>query len=256
MDALGVTLAVGCGSAAGLVTGRFMPALIAWAPAGNLSWPAARCTRCPVPPRPAGLLATAAWLWRRGRCRACGAGAWHRVLQLVTGALFAVMALRFWFSPVLPAAWYLAATGVALSVIDIRQHRLPDRLTLPSYPAALLLLGGAGLLLPGGLGRLAGAFAGMAVAGGFFLLLAFLQPTGIGWGDVKLSGVLGFYLGWFGTAALAAGLLGAFALAAVTGVALIVAGRATRKSHLPLGAFMLAAALAVIAAGGPVPALR
>ena len=68
-------------------------------------------------------------------------------------------------------------------------------------------------------------------------------------GDVKLSGVLGLYLGWLGAAA-AAGLLGAFVLAALAGLGLIAAGRATRKSQIPFGPFMLASAIAVIAASG------
>jgi len=180
---------------------------------------------------------------------------WRVGLPLLTGALFAVMALRFGFSPLLPAAWYLVAAGVALAVIDVRTHRLPDRLTLPSYPVALILLGGGGLLLPDGTGHLAGALAGLAAAGAFFLLLALARPGDIGWGDVKLSGLLGFYLGWFGAGAVLAGLLGAFVLAAVTGLALIAAGRATRKSQLPFGAFMVTAALAVIALGAAYPPL-
>ena len=176
-------------------------------------------------------------------------------LALQTGAVFAVMALRFGFSPLLPAAWYLAAAGVALAVIDVRTRRLPDRLTLPSYPVALVLLGGGGLLLPGGARHLAGALTGLAATGVFFLLLAFARPGGIGWGDVKLSGLLGFYLGWFGAGALLAGLAGAFVLAAVAGLALIAAGRATRKSHLPFGPFMIASALAAVALGALYPPL-
>lgn len=180
---------------------------------------------------------------------------WRAGLALLTGALFAAMALRFGLSPLLPAVWYLAAAGVALAVIDVREHRLPDRLTLPSYPAAVALLGGGGLLLPHGGSHLVHALAGLAAAGAFFLLLAFIRPGDIGWGDVKLSGLLGFYLGWFGAGALLAGMAGAFVLAAVTGLALIAAGRATRKSHLPFGPFMIASALAAVALGALYPPL-
>lgn len=253
MDAAGLALTAACGAIAGLLTGSFLSGVIVWAAAPDPgSQSPGGCVH--ARPRLAGLAPLAG---RRGWCRACRSayGIRYPLLELVTGGLFTVMALRFGFSPLLPAAWYLAALGVALSVIDIRQHRLPDVLTLPSYPVALLLLGGVGLLLPGGLGHLASGLIGMLAAGAFFLLLAFLQPAGIGWGDVKLSGILGFYLGWFGAATLLAGLFAAFALAALTGLALIVAGRANRKSQLPLGAFLLAAALAVIAAGRLWPAL-
>jgi leader peptidase (prepilin peptidase)/N-methyltransferase len=258
MDVPAWALAAGAGILAGLLTGSFLSVLVTRVPAGgNVLRPPGRCPRCAAPVQFADMVPLAGWLRLRGRCRACGNGYgnWYPVLELVTAALFAVMALRFGFSPLLPAAWYLTAVGVALAVIDVRHHRLPDLLTLPSYPVAWALLGGAALLLPGGTGRLGGALAGMAAAVAFYLLLAFIQPAGIGWGDVKLSGLLGFYLGWFGVAALVAGLSGAFVLAAVTGLGLILTGRATRKSHLPLGPFMLAAAIVVILAGGLYPAL-
>lgn len=168
----------------------------------------------------------------------------------ITAALFGALWLRFGPSPVLPALCYLAAVGPALAVIDARYKRLPDVLTLPSYPAGLLLLGIAALAgasgnTSGG-GHLADAAVGLAAAFLFFLLQAFVYPAGVGWGDVKLSGVLGLYLGWFGLTAVLAGLLGGYLLAAVTGIGLIAARRATRKSQLPFGPFLLAGALAVI----------
>jgi leader peptidase (prepilin peptidase) / N-methyltransferase len=67
---------------------------------------------------------------------------------------------------------------------------------------------------------------------------------------VKLSGLLGLYLGWVGTAALVIGLAAGYVLAGLTGIGLIAAGKATRKSQIPFGPFMLAGALAVIAVGG------
>ncbi len=108
------------------------------------------------------------------------------------------MAIRFGPSPALPAFCYLAGIGVPLAVIDARCQRLPDALTLPSYPVALALLGFAALLLPGGAGHFLGALAGLALACGVFLLQVLLYPAGLGWGDVKLSGLLGLYLGWLG----------------------------------------------------------
>jgi leader peptidase (prepilin peptidase)/N-methyltransferase len=177
-------------------------------------------------------------------------GGWSLVMELGTGAGFAVMALRFGLSPVLPAFLLLAALAPALAVIDLRCRRLPDPLTLPAYPAAALLLALAAPAVPDGGRHFLSAVASLAAAWLFFALLALIQPGGLGWGDVKLSGVLGLYLGWLGAAAVAAGLLGAFVLAALAGMGLIAAGRATRKSQLPFGPFMLASAIAVIAVSG------
>ena len=63
--------------------------------------------------------------------------------SVVTGLLFAAAAQRFGADPMLPAFAYLAAVGVTLSLVDLRSHRLPNALTLPSYPIAAGLLGAA-----------------------------------------------------------------------------------------------------------------
>jgi leader peptidase (prepilin peptidase)/N-methyltransferase len=168
---------------------------------------------------------------------------------LVTAGFVAV-GLRFGPSPLLPALCYLVAAGAALAFIDAVSKRLPDLLTLPSYPLALVMLGAAAPFIPNGWWHFTHALIGLAAGGAFYVLLAVIYPVGIGWGDVKLSGLLGLYLGWFGARTWFAGLLGGFVLAAVTGIALIAAGRATRKSQLPFGPFMLAGALAAILASG------
>ena len=171
-----------------------------------------------------------------------------------TGLACATMAIRFGPSPALPAFCYLAGIGVPLAVIDARCQRLPDALTLPSYPVALALLGFAALLLPGGAGHFVSALAGLALAWGVFLLQVLLYPAGLGWGDVKLAGLLGLYLGWLdrgwlgwldqGT--LVAGLFLGYLFAAAAGLALIAARRASRKSRLPFGPYLLAGTLSAI----------
>ena len=132
----------------------------------------------------------------------------------VTG--FAAMGLRFGLSPVLPAYCYLAVLSVTLGFIDARHRRLPDVLTLSAYPAGAALLGAAAVCVPGGPRLLAHAMLGAALAGGLYLVLACLYPPGIGWGDVKLSGVLGMFLGWLGARAFAAGLVSPFVLTAAS----------------------------------------
>jgi leader peptidase (prepilin peptidase)/N-methyltransferase len=246
------------GTVLGLAVGSYLTVLAARVPGGpGTAHPPGRCQECGARLRVAGAIPPVGWLPLRGRCRACAApaGTWYPAVELGTGIGFAVMALRFGFSAVLPAFWLLAALAVVLTVIDVQHRRLPDPLTLPAYPAAVVLLGAGALAVPGGTRHFLSALAGMAAALLFFLLLALAYPAGLGWGDVKLSGVLGLYLGWLGAAALLAGLLGAFVLAALTGLGLIAAGKATRKSQIPFGPFMLASAIAVIAASGLVPAL-
>ena len=182
--------------------------------------------------------------------RSPGIPGWTLAATLVTAVVVAAVAVRFGLSPVLPAFCYLAVAGVPLAFIDARQHRLPDAATLPSYPASLLLLGVAALFVPGGPGRFVHALIGMAAAVAFFALLLLLSPTGIGLGDVKLAGPLGAYLGWLGAAAFVTGLMAAWLLAALTAVGLLVTRRATRKSEIPFGPFLVAGTLGAVLASG------
>lgn len=182
--------------------------------------------------------------------RGARVGGWTLAATVVTAVTVAAVVVRFGLSPLLPAFCYLAAVGVPLAFIDARERRLPDLITLPSYPASLLLLGVAAPFVAGGTGRFIHALTGMAVAVALCLLLLLVSPTGIGLGDVKLAGPLGAYLGWLGAAAFVTGLMAAWLLAALTAIGLLAAGRATGKTELPFGPFLIAGTLGVVLASG------
>jgi leader peptidase (prepilin peptidase)/N-methyltransferase len=74
----------------------------------------------------------------------------------------------------------------------------------------------------------------------------------MGFGDVKLAGVLGMYLAWLGWPELLVGAFLAFLLGGVVGGGLMAARRAGRKSRIPFGPFMLLGAFCGIAAGDAV----
>jgi leader peptidase (prepilin peptidase) / N-methyltransferase len=239
---------------AGLVSGSIASLLAVWIPArrGQQPLPVSSATPADGPLDLAELIPLVGWLRLRSRYPACRAefGIWYPAAELITAGLFVALWFQFGPSPVLPAFCYLAVISVALAFIDARHKRLPNALTLPSYPAALVLLGIGAVFVPGGTRHFADGLIGMAAVWLFFVLQAFIYPAGVGWGDVKLSGVLGLYLGWFGASALLIGLFGGYLLAAIAAIGLLLAGRATRRSLLPFGPFLLASSLAVIIAGG------
>jgi leader peptidase (prepilin peptidase)/N-methyltransferase len=74
----------------------------------------------------------------------------------------------------------------------------------------------------------------------------------MGFGDVKLAGILGLYLGWMGWGELIVGAFFGFLLGGVVGGVLMATKRANRKSAIPFGPFMLAGALLAILVGGPI----
>ncbi|MFL6054245.1 MAG: prepilin peptidase [Actinoallomurus sp.] len=167
----------------------------------------------------------------------------------VLAAIVVVLALVAWRvgpAPDLPAFGYLAVVGVVLTFIDVALKRLPDPVTLPSYPVGLVLLGLVALFTDRGGARFTHALFGLAA---LFLLYAvqwLVAPNQIGLGDVKLAGVLGLYLGWLGLPAWVAGVCAGYVLAAVWSLVLLASRRATLKSQIPYGPFMLAGTLAAV----------
>jgi leader peptidase (prepilin peptidase)/N-methyltransferase len=97
---------------------------------------------------------------------------------------------------------------------------------------------------------LARAAIGTVALFAFYFAIAFAYPAGIGFGDVKLAGVLGALMGYLSWPALIVATFGAFLLGAVVGLSLMVMSRAGRKTAIPFGPFMIAAALISVFAGG------
>jgi leader peptidase (prepilin peptidase)/N-methyltransferase len=188
------------------------------------------------------------------------------MVEAITGVVFVVVSLRFGpafldelpRSPQLAAAagleWiaflFLASVSVALAAIDLDVRRLPDRIVLPSYVVALVLLGATDLLR-GDLVAFATACAGAGASALLFAVLWFVKPGGMGLGDVKLAGVLGLFLGQLGVAQLGVGIAGGFVLGGVFGIALLAVRRAQRGSAIPFGPWMLAGAWVGVIAGEP-----
>jgi leader peptidase (prepilin peptidase) / N-methyltransferase len=236
----------------GLLVGSFLNVVIWRVPRGeSVVRPPSHCPTCNAPVRPRDNIPVLSWLLLRGRCRDCSTPISGRypLVEVATGAVFVVLAMRIGLEPELPAFLYLGAIGVALWMIDLDVKRLPDAIVLPSYlVAGVLLLLAA--VLDQDWSALFRAVLGMAILFAFYFLLAFIYPAGMGFGDVKLAGVLGLYLGWLGWAELVTGGFLGFLYGGVVGLGLMLVRRAGRKSQIPFGPFMLAGALTAILCGG------
>lgn len=145
--------------------------------------------------------------------------------------------------PVLATTWMLAG----LSAVDLDVHRLPDRVTLPAYPVGLVVLAAASWASEDWAAYRRSLVAMVAVAAAFLMLS--LVGSGVpafGLGDVKLAGVLGLVLGWFGWGAVLLGIYLAVLLGGLTALVLLVCRRAGRGSAIAFGPFLaLGAVLAL-----------
>jgi leader peptidase (prepilin peptidase)/N-methyltransferase len=235
----------------GLLIGSFLNVVIHRVPRGeSIVSPGSRCPGCGNDIAWYDNIPVLSWLVLRGRCRNCGEPiSWrYPAVELLTALLFAAIAWQFGATWELPAYLYLAAIGVALTFIDLDTKRLPNAIVLPSYVVAAVLLA-LPALLDSQWDNYLGALLGGVALFAFYFVLAFIYPAGMGFGDVKLAGVLGMYLGWLGWGAVIVGGFLGFLLGGLVGGALMVARRAGRKSAIPFGPFMVAGALVAVFAG-------
>jgi leader peptidase (prepilin peptidase) / N-methyltransferase len=162
---------------------------------------------------------------------------------LVAGAMGAAVG----WTPALTFLLYLAPVGVALAVVDWRTRLLPTKVIAPSYLVVGLLVAVAAWTEQD-LDALITAGLGWLVAGGTFFLLWFIYPRGMGYGDVRLSGILGMALGYLGWSELFVGVYTGFVLGGVGGLLLSLLRLVDRKAY-PFGPFMLVGAVAGVLLG-------
>jgi leader peptidase (prepilin peptidase)/N-methyltransferase len=170
-------------------------------------------------------------------------------LALVGAAAGALVGWRVGWTPILGAWAYLTAVCLVLGYVDARTRLLPTQLIAPSY-AVVAALVVAAALADESVDGLRGAVLGWLVMGGFYFVMWRVGPPGLGYGDVRLSGLLALCLGYLGWGPLLTGLYSGFLLGGATSAALIVARRVTLKTSIPFGPFMMLGALVGLVWGG------
>jgi leader peptidase (prepilin peptidase)/N-methyltransferase len=244
----------------GLVIGSFINVVVHRLPRGeSLVSPGSRCPRCGNPIRARHNVPILGWLLLRGRCADCGAPISPRYPLVEAGTTVAFLAVAARLMALdqraaVPAYLWFTGVGIALALIDLDTRKLPNAIVLPSYPVLAVLLAGA-CLVTGEWWPLARAGLGGAALFAFFFLIAFAKPAAMGFGDVKLAGLIGGVLAYLSWWTLVIGAFLGFALGAVVGVALIAFGRAGRKTAVPFGPFMIAGALLALFVAGSLAGL-
>ncbi len=215
----------------------------------GLARPASRCPQCGHRIRWYENVPLVSWIVLRGRCSACGASIGWRypLVELLTGALFALIAWRLGPTASTMLWCVAAALLVAMSAIDWDTTVLPDTLTLSLLWLGLLAAAAGGLpgvdLRTSVIGAAAGYGALWAV---YWVFRLATGKEGMGFGDFKLLAALGAWLGW---TALLPIVLGASIVGAVAGLAMKATGALREGRFVPFGPFLAAAGLAVILLG-------
>jgi len=164
-----------------------------------------------------------------------------------TALAAAITLWRLWGSWALVPFLGLVVVSAALSWIDLTQRRLPNRIVLPALGASVPLLLVAALL-DGDLSKGLIALAAGAALFVLYLVLALISPRGMGMGDVKLAALVGLYAGYLGWAALAVAAFAGFLVGSIVGLIGMAARKATRKTAIPFGPWMLVGLWLAVAA--------
>ena len=242
MDYLGLFFA----TTVGLAVGSFINVVGDRLPRGqSLSYPPSHCPACDEPIRRRDLIPVISYLLLRGKCRDCSAGIPLRVflIEIVAGLLFAGVWLKFGWSYQGVAMMGYVGMFLAIFVVDMEHHIIPNRIVFPGLVVALAI---ASFWPELGIAKAAmGAGAGF----GLMLLLYLIPGMVIGEGDVKLAAVVGAAVG-FPVVFISLGL--SFVLGGVVAAGILLAKRGGRKTEVPFGPFIAVAALVSLMWGGPI----
>ncbi len=166
---------------------------------------------------------------------------------VASGVLVAIAWSIFGFSWETPAYLYLCGVAIVLSIVDLMEKRLPNPIVYPSLvvmPALLILAAALSDSWPRLLWAAVGAIALFAV----YFVLALISPSGIGMGDVKLSALIGFALGYLGWTPVLIGGTAGFIIAGLVSTIALLARLVTLRGSIPFGPAMFAGAFVGILA--------
>lgn len=234
----------------GLAVGSFLNVCVHRLPRRlSLSSPPSRCGACKTPIAWRDNVPVLSYLLLGGRCRHCRAGisVIYPIVELATMVLFLVHLWVFGVTLVGAVRLVFGCAMLVLFFIDLEHQILPNRITLPGVVAGLV----ASLFVdPGFRSALIGALLGGGVLWAIAEIYVRVRGIeGMGMGDVKMLGMIGAFLGV--SLMLLTLVIASFA-GALTGIALMAAGRGDLQQKLPFGTFLAAAAVFASLWGRPI----
>lgn len=234
----------------GLATGSFLNVVAYRVPEGRSLWGRSHCPRCNHVLGAMDLLPVVGWMLLGGRCRYCREPiAWrYPAVELATGLLWAATAALVGPQWTLVAFLWTLSVTVSLVLTDLDTHRLPNPIVYTGTAVGTVLLV-VGSLLDGTQGRLGWAAAGGVLYFAVMLALALVIPGGFGFGDVKMSFLLGLFVAFqvrqssvdalVSLGSVGVAIFSAFLIGGLAALVLLALRRRGRKDHLAFGPPMI-----------------
>jgi leader peptidase (prepilin peptidase)/N-methyltransferase len=236
----------------GAIIGSFLNVCIYRIPAGeSIVRPASRCMSCGKPVQFYDNIPIVSYIFLMGRCRYCKTGLSLRypLIEFLNAALYVLVLMRFSAgSPWVPATYCVFVSAlIVIFFIDIDHQIIPDSITLPGIPIAIIL---GSTILPDPFLRyellgFKSSIIGFLAGGGFFYSVAIigravLKKDAMGGGDIKMMAMVGGLLGW--KAVILTTFMGSL-LGSIIGVALILLKGREWGSKIPFGPYLALGAL-------------
>ena len=228
----------------GLEVGSFLNVCIDRLPQNkSIAFPPSHCESCQHKLAAKDLIPVFSYLRLRGRCRYCQASVPRRLLwvELATAVIFALLTWHYGLSPALGIMIFYACLFIVVSVIDLEHGLILNKVVYPSMVVALLLA-----LLPRSwltqwiVTGIANAAIGGAIGFALFLAIALISRGGMGWGDVKLAGLIGLATGF---PLVFLSIIMAAILGGIVAVVMVITKKRERRQTIPFGPFLAVAAM-------------
>ncbi len=238
----------------GAFVGSFLNVCIDRLPAGkSIVYPPSHCEVCRHRLAPRDLVPVFSYLWLRRRCRYCQAPIPRRLfwVEVGSGLLFAFTYWHYGLSADFAIVTAYCCLFIVIMLIDWKHKLILNKIVYPAMIVALLVsiflpsssMVGFALSWPPRVSGIIGGAAGF----GLLLIPALVYRGGIGWGDVKLAGLIGLVTGF--PLVFVALLVGVLIGGVVAGVMLLLK-RKKRKDTIAFGSFLSVGAIIALLWGG------
>jgi leader peptidase (prepilin peptidase)/N-methyltransferase len=222
----------------GLIVGSFSNVCIYRIPRNeSVIYPASHCPKCRTKIKPVDNIPLLSYILLKGRCRNCGSkiSIQYPVVEFLTGLIYLTIYLIYGLSIQSLIYIILSSALIIIAFIDLQEQIIPDVISLPGIVVGLIL----SFIVP--YISFINSALGALVGGGIILIIAWVgsiifKKEAMGGGDVKLTAMIGAFLGWRYT--IISLFLGFF-LGALTGIILIMTKIKKREDAIPFGPFIV-----------------
>ena len=229
----------------GLLIGSFLNVCIYRIPIEqSITFPPSHCTNCETKLKPVDLIPVLSYLRYKGKCRYCGEkiSPQYPFVEILNGLIYILIFIIFGYSLDFIFYCILSSLLIVIGVVDYKHAIIPNGLVIFGLITGLVYR----FILPLSLGleiQWVDSILGLLIGGGFFLLVAVVSRGNMGGGDIKLVGMLGFFLGLKKIIMVT---FLSFIIGALFTVPLLAFKKKTKKDMIPFGPFIALSALITI----------